>query len=334
MKGNHHGLNMPIRLLASATVLILVALATSQSGDLVSPASAAPSPEVTITTSGLPAGGETSVRANTPTQVMRRVVLIRRTNAFTLRATASYAGSQVRFITTTTKTCATSTGTTSPSPVTITGAWSANSASMSVAGMTCPLYATAVSQKVRVDITAEVKYVGTSGPVSRASLQLVREWSDGACGHVYSALQSYNFPDMYVRHRNFLGELTTVVSDLDKADASFELTPGVDDPTGVSFASYNATGQYLRHQDFRVKVAPNDGTWLFRLDATFFLYTGRADSSAYSLVPVNSLDRVLRHRDDGHIYVDIDPTPNTVDGFDAAGTFRLVSPGWVVDVCN
>jgi hypothetical protein len=36
-----------------------------------------------------------------------------------------------------------------------------------------------------------------------------------------ASLRSANFPDRFLRHQNFLGELIPISSDLDKADATF-----------------------------------------------------------------------------------------------------------------
>lgn len=48
-----------------------------------------------------------------------------------------------------------------------------------------------------------------------------------------------NFPDRFVRHANFLGELTPIVSELDKNDATFEIVQGLADVRLISFRSVN-----------------------------------------------------------------------------------------------
>ena len=45
----------------------------------------------------------------------------------------------------------------------------------------------------------------------------------------HHSIQSYNYPDYFIRHRNYLGEITTIVSTLDKKDATFKLVPGLAD---------------------------------------------------------------------------------------------------------
>jgi hypothetical protein len=82
------------------------------------------------------------------------------------------------------------------------------------------------------------------------------------------SLRSVNFPDRFLRHKFDLAELDQISSDLDKADATFTVTVGINGPQPsivggaaffddrVSFASVNKPGFWLRHQDFRLKLAP------------------------------------------------------------------------------
>src|SRR5215207_5968837 len=69
-------------------------------------------------------------------------------------------------------------------------------------------------------------------------------------------LRSFNFDRLRVRHRDSLGELTPVTTDLDKQDSLFDLVPGLAQSGGnlVSLRSMNFPDQYLRHQDFRLKL--------------------------------------------------------------------------------
>jgi hypothetical protein len=84
------------------------------------------------------------------------------------------------------------------------------------------------------------------------------------------SFNSFNYPSYFMRHRNFLGELSLVASDLDRADTTFTVRSGLNgSPIGVSLESVNYPGSFLRHQDFRIKLQPNDGSDLFRQDATF-----------------------------------------------------------------
>jgi hypothetical protein len=103
------------------------------------------------------------------------------------------------------------------------------------------------------------------------------------------SLRSINFRDRLLRHKNFLAELEPIVSELDKADATFIMTAALNGqpPDFVSFASVNFPGMWLRHQDFRLKLdkepvrvdefgphpLPPDTPELkkFQADASFFL---------------------------------------------------------------
>jgi Alpha-L-arabinofuranosidase B (ABFB) domain len=146
------------------------------------------------------------------------------------------------------------------------------------------------------------------------------------------ALQSFNFPDRFVRHSNFLAELTPVVNDLDKQDATFFWHNGLADVNLVSFQSLNFNTRFLRHQDFRVKLHEQDLTFdanhpaeetpeqkLFRADATFVVVPGLADVSGLSFRSFNFPDRFLRHRD-FHLFVE----SVTGDVGQKDATFRIV----------
>lgn len=127
-------------------------------------------------------------------------------------------------------------------------------------------------------------------------------------------LGSFNFRNLFIRHRNFLGELTEVRTDLDKQDAEWHIVRGLADPSGVSLESANFPNHFLRHQDFRLKLherpAPNSpDDALFREDATFFREPGLANSNGMSFRSVNFPDRYIRHRD-FHLFVEPKDSPN------------------------
>jgi hypothetical protein len=116
-------------------------------------------------------------------------------------------------------------------------------------------------------------------------------------------LQSLNYPGLFIRHRNFLGELTRITTDLDRKDASFKLVPGLADRNLVSFESVNYPGYYLRHQGFRIKLMRGPGDDLFRKDATFRRVPGLANSSMVSFESLNYPGYYIRHRD-FHLYLE------------------------------
>ncbi|MEV5495401.1 AbfB domain-containing protein [Nonomuraea fuscirosea] len=153
---------------------------------------------------------------------------------------------------------------------------------------------------------------GTIGRVTQTSAGV------GTPSIAASRLQSYNFPDRYVRHADYDVRIDPDVSPA--ADAQWRVVPGLAD-TGsayVSFEAANFPGYYLRHWNYDLVLARNDGSATFRADATFRRVAGLADASATSFQSYNFPDRHLRHAD---YLLRIDPISTTTDRADA--TFRI-----------
>jgi beta-xylosidase len=110
-------------------------------------------------------------------------------------------------------------------------------------------------------------------------------------------LQSYNFPDRYIRHANNDARIDPNVSPV--ADAQWRIVPGLSNASSgyVSFESVNFPGHYLRHWNYDFALARNEGTAQFAADATFRRVAGLADPAAVSFQSVNVPDRYLRHFD-------------------------------------
>ena len=133
-------------------------------------------------------------------------------------------------------------------------------------------------------------------------------------------LQSYNFPDRYVRHADYDVRIDPNVSPA--ADAQWRMVPGLAD-TGsayVSFEAANLPGYYLRHYDYDLVLARNDGSATSRADATFRRVSGLADSSAASFQSYNFPDRYIRHWE---YLLRLDQITNATGRADA--TFRVTS---------
>jgi alpha-L-arabinofuranosidase B-like protein/fibronectin type III domain protein len=124
------------------------------------------------------------------------------------------------------------------------------------------------------------------------------------------SIQSDNYPGRFVRHRDSLGFITPVITDLDRRDATFVmrkalLVAGDPVPPGregsheicVSLESVNYPGHFLRHQNSRLKLHQNDGTLLFRQDASFMFNDGGdvAGNSRFSLESINFPGHFVRH---------------------------------------
>ncbi|MGM7722829.1 AbfB domain-containing protein [Metabacillus sp. Hm71] len=116
------------------------------------------------------------------------------------------------------------------------------------------------------------------------------------------SLESVNYPNRFIRHQNYLGELTPIQSELDRRDATFDWTGDWRYGAEGQLRSINFPTHYLRHQNFRLKLhtiydAPD---WNLRyLDSTFTMVPGLADPTNPELVSFRSKnfpDRFIRHR--------------------------------------
>jgi hypothetical protein len=105
------------------------------------------------------------------------------------------------------------------------------------------------------------------------------------------------FTDRYLRHQNSLARTDVVTSASDtvlKSDATFILRHGLADSSCFSLEARNFAGQFLRHANFRVQLATNDNTDLFRRDATFCAQPG-STAGSIRLASINELGTNVRH---------------------------------------
>jgi hypothetical protein len=108
--------------------------------------------------------------------------------------------------------------------------------------------------------------------------------------------QSVNFPDRFIRHRNFLGFVEPVNDQQAGKDANFVSVPGLAGKCH-SYESKNFPGFFLRHENFRVKLSKSGTDQLSRDDATFCAIPGLANTDGRSLESVNFPNHFIRHRD-------------------------------------
>ena len=125
---------------------------------------------------------------------------------------------------------------------------------------------------------------------------------------MFVSLRSRNFPDRFVRHQNFLGELTPIQSDLDRQDGTFAIQELTGGQVRLAATNPSLTLFVLRHQDFRVKLnefnpplVPPGGQFppdvqLLSQDSLFVKQPGLAGGGV-SFRSVNFPDRFIRHRD-------------------------------------
>jgi hypothetical protein len=111
----------------------------------------------------------------------------------------------------------------------------------------------------------------------------------------YVSLESLNYPNQFVRHQNYRAKKSDIHSDLDQRDATFNLVPGLADPSCVSFESLNFPGHFLRHRNGEVWLDRYDGSPLNAADATFRVIPGFARPDLASFQCYNYPNNYIRH---------------------------------------
>ncbi|UQZ37603.1 hypothetical protein C2I18_19625 [Paenibacillus sp. PK3_47] len=108
-------------------------------------------------------------------------------------------------------------------------------------------------------------------------------------------LQSFNFPDRYIRHSSYRARLDAgMISPVQ--DAQFRMVPGLADAGGLSFQSVNYPDRYLRvRSNGEVWLDLKDNTAGFNSDATFRRTAGLADPQLSSYQMWADQTRYLRH---------------------------------------
>ncbi len=118
--------------------------------------------------------------------------------------------------------------------------------------------------------------------------------------------------------------VTRTSPNADKKDATFVETAGLADPDCVSFESVYQPGSFLRHQNFKVHLQPNDGSSLFAQDATFCPKPGNSGQGV-SFQSVNFTTKYLRNYQ-GQLYLASDGGTNPWDD----ATNWAADTSWVV----
>lgn len=122
--------------------------------------------------------------------------------------------------------------------------------------------------------------------------------ADLASNRLYSILvKNAGLTNRYIRHMNSLAYTEVIDGNSPavlKQDASFRVVPGLADNSCYSFESFNFPGQYLRHHQFRLRIAGRDGSPIFDGDATFCAQPGLAGSGV-SFQSFNFPNHFMRH---------------------------------------
>ncbi|ACU74019.1 Xylan 1,4-beta-xylosidase [Catenulispora acidiphila DSM 44928] len=103
----------------------------------------------------------------------------------------------------------------------------------------------------------------------------------------------------YLRHddadtKAVISAISSSSSATDKADATWIVRAGLADSSCVSFESANDSGQFLRHYNYELYIAANDGSSVFAQDATFCPKAGNSGQGT-SFQSVNYNTKYIRH---------------------------------------
>lgn len=131
--------------------------------------------------------------------------------------------------------------------------------------------------------------------------QLTYDWRlYGTEAQHFRSFESFNYPEHFIRHRNYRGELTTIESALDRKDSTFKIVKGLSGK-GVSFESLNFPGYYLRHKNFEIWLERKADDELFKQDSSFILHFpglvgGWGGYFCISFESLNYPGHYIRHR--------------------------------------
>ena len=151
-------------------------------------------------------------------------------------------------------------------------------------------------------------------------------------------LQSNNFGTHFIRHHNFEAELMRLPAEGREREDFFwfEEVDGRDPVDGVvrvrfrAFQRFNGRSHFLRHQNFRLVLQPNDRSPQFAQDSLFRRFRGLADDEDgwKSYEASNFKDHWIRHHS-FHLFVNrrTSADPN----FDRDATFLRTVPGKPID---
>jgi hypothetical protein len=110
-----------------------------------------------------------------------------------------------------------------------------------------------------------------------------------------ASFEAAYYADHFIRHSNSLGLITKTDNELDRKDATFTVHRGLSGtPNSVSFESSNYPGQFLRHENYRIKLAPRQDSQLFRQDASFLVVD--AEGCDVRFESVNLRGHYIRHQ--------------------------------------
>ncbi|MEU6357642.1 AbfB domain-containing protein [Streptomyces sp. NPDC047072] len=110
----------------------------------------------------------------------------------------------------------------------------------------------------------------------------------------YLSVRSVNYPDRYWHVTEYYVGLDAVRGSESREDSTFKQVKGLANASCYSFTTHD--GKYLRHSNFVLRAARNDGSSLFKQDATFCPRASSYSSGAVMLESVNYPGYFLRHK--------------------------------------
>jgi hypothetical protein len=146
--------------------------------------------------------------------------------------------------------------------------------------------------------SAKVELSGLSGTARHFTVLRENVGDATAVPTGVRSLRSVNYPDRYLRHRDYLAyidQLGTSSPLADRRDATFTIVSGLANANCYSFQAVTHAGYYLRHQNMRVGLHRDDGNAVTRAAATFCGRTGLAGGGSVSFESYSHPGRYLRH---------------------------------------
>lgn len=153
-------------------------------------------------------------------------------------------------------------------------------------------------------------------------------------------LQSNNFQELFIRHHNFEAELMRLPAPGPEREDFFWFVEdrGPDPVDGVPLVRFravqrfNGKNHFLRHQNFRLVLQPNDGSEQFKQDSLFRRFRGLGDDQngwkSFEASNPNLKGHWIRHHS-FHLFVN---RRNATDpNFDDDATFRKAGPDQPID---
>lgn len=172
---------------------------------------------------------------------------------------------------------------------------------------------------------AKVELAGLSGTARHFTVLRENVGDTVAVPTGNRSLRSGNVPDRHLRHRDnlaYVDPLSSASSLNDRRDATFTIVAGLANANCYSLRSVNFPGSYLRHHNWRLVLAADNGSAVFRGDATFCGRTGLAGGGTTSFESYNFPGRYLRHL---NYELRLDPKASG-SVFAGDASFAVVSP--------